>query len=158
MIDVTDLFQRYRECSRHVWNSAFLDLPEGWHEFINVDAALFSALVLVQTDESHEWRAERSEQGCYPSLRVSPRLGPRGFRIMWAIERPANEWHWEERQLTSATLKLAYIGFFDFVDGQDAVDLQYVRARMLSCEEFPDLVGADILLEAHSVAMHFSPG
>lgn len=50
MKDVTDLVTGWARCSHDVWNRWFKSRHDGWHEFINVEEALFSALVIEQLD------------------------------------------------------------------------------------------------------------
>jgi hypothetical protein len=153
MSEITDLIQSYRECARHVWNCHFHDLPDGWHEFINVEYELLYGIVLAQSDELKDWRAERSEYECYPSIRVVPELGPKGTEGMWARERK-NTWDWELVQITETEIGLAFIGFFDWRES-GYQDYQYIRCRILKSTELPQLVGADLLLPALGVTVHY---
>lgn len=50
MKDVTDLVIAWSRCSHDVWTRWFKPREDGWHEFIDVDEALFSALVIEQLD------------------------------------------------------------------------------------------------------------
>ena len=60
MRDITDLMQKHRECSRHVWNAYFLPQAEAENDwdlrdrFEDINVKLFSALVL--------WPLEREDQ------------------------------------------------------------------------------------------------
>lgn len=50
MKDVTELIIGWARCSHDVWTRWFKPREDGWHEFINVEDALFSALVIEQLD------------------------------------------------------------------------------------------------------------
>jgi hypothetical protein len=39
-MDLNTAMLRYRECARHIWNTYFQPLPDGWQQFINVESAL----------------------------------------------------------------------------------------------------------------------
>lgn len=50
MKDVTELIIGWARCSHDVWTRWFKPRDDGWHEFIDVEGALFSALVIEQLD------------------------------------------------------------------------------------------------------------
>ena len=141
--DVTAILPAFREATRHLWNSAFAGHPEASHDFINVEHALFEALVLQRIDATRAWRWGSASDQNWPELRVMPEFGPAGCRVMWA-RAEANSWHWREIQLQQAP-ELAYIGFFDWRE-EGPSDYQYMRCRVLKCDEHPQLIGADVLL------------
>lgn len=58
MNEITDLMLRYRECARQVWNNFIRDLPDGWHEFIDIEWEFLAGIVLTRPDELKDWRAE----------------------------------------------------------------------------------------------------
>ena len=154
MGEITDLIQSYRECVRHVWNSHFHDLPGSLHEFGDVEDALLYGIVLAQTDEYKNWTEEWLVNLCYPSIRVVPRPEPKGIQGMWAREQKGGNWPWENFQVTEEKFILAFIGFSDWlVDG--LLDYEYIRCRILQSDEYPDLIGADLLLPAHEVTVYY---
>ena len=153
MSEITDLIQSYRECARHVWNCHFRDLPDGWHEFINVEHELLHGIVLAQSDELKNWSEERSANGCYPSIQVVPQLGPKGIQGMWARQHK-DTWNWNVVQITEEKTLLAFIGFFDWQEN-GYQDYQYIRCRIQRSDEHSKLVGADLLLPALEVAVYY---
>jgi hypothetical protein len=117
---------------------------------------LFWGIVLMQSAEQHDWRAERATHGCYPSLKVRPSFGPLGVRVTYCHrDADGSEWTWHERQLRQPNLDLGFIELFDWGDDDCLRDLHYVRARVLACEEDVGLVGADMLVEAWSATLLF---
>jgi hypothetical protein len=150
MGEISDLILSYRECARHVWNCHFRELPDGWHEFADVESALLHGIVLAQSDEAKDWNQEWSESGCYPSLRVVPTLGPKGLPALWCQPPRGNTWNWQEMQLKDPSIRLAFIGFFDWrTDGYR--DYQYIRCRVNESPAHPQVVGSDLLLDPLSV-------
>lgn len=149
--DVTAILLTFREVTRHLWNSAFAGHPEASHDFINVEHALFEALVLQRIDATRTWRPRSASDQHWSELRVFPELGPAGCRVMWA-QAEVNSWHWREIQLHRAP-SLAFIGFFDWRE-EGPLDYQYIRCRVLTCDEHPQTIGADVLLEP--LAVHVS--
>ena len=150
--DVTALLMTFREVTRHLWNSAFVGQPDAAHDFIDIERALFQALVLRRIDLDREWDPNPPSGRYWPELRVMPEFGPAGCRVMWAREE-ANCWHWCEIQLEQSAV-LAFIGFFDWRE-EGPWDYQYMRCRVLKCEEHPQIVGADVLLESLGIRVHY---
>ncbi len=48
MKDITDIIAYWARCSHDVWIRWFKPREDGWHEFIDVEEALFSALVIEE--------------------------------------------------------------------------------------------------------------
>lgn len=140
---VTEHVLAYRECARTVWNGYFRHLPDGWHEFINVDHELFTGLVLVQAFDGYGFGSPRSEL-----IRLRPRFGPKGIELLWARgEQDGRYWNWQVRQLEPSRIELAFLEFFDW-DAEGIRDFQFARGRVDDCLEVPDLNGADVLIRA----------
>lgn len=59
--------------------------------------------------------------------------------------KDGNAWRWQEIQLTTADIDLAFIEFFDW-RYSGIRDYQYARCRVLGSAEHPHLVGGDLLL------------
>jgi hypothetical protein len=145
--DLDGLMLRYRECARHVWNTAFQPLEDGWHEFIGVERALFSGLVLVQAGLDDTRYGLQYIQG----LRVRPRFPPVGSLDVFVAEHLEPPMvNWRQDVLRPEALELRYMGFFDWANQDDPQDFRFVRARVLSADQ-PGLVGCDVLLEFQSV-------
>jgi hypothetical protein len=148
-VDLDGLMRRYRECARHVWNTAFQPLEDGWHEFIGVERALFSGLVLVQAGLDDTRYGLSYIQG----LRVRPVIPPAGFLEVFLVEPPApgvQVVNWRQGVLRPGALELRFMDFFDWADRDAPQDFRFVRARVLSAEQ-PGLSGCDVLLEFQAV-------
>lgn len=140
---VTEHVLAYRECARTVWNTYFRHLPDGWHEFINVDHELFVGLVLVQSFDGYGFGSPGSGL-----VRLRPSFGPKGIEVLWArSEQEGRCWHWKARQLEPSQMELSFLKFFDW-ESEGIRDFRFVRARVVECIEAPDLIGADVLLPA----------
>lgn len=140
----------FRECARHVWNTYFQPLDDGWHEFINVEQALFSALVLEQIHlPEGQWRKDPT--GYYPAIKVMFEVPPRGLPVLRAEHVPEMNVHqWEETRLTTLEIDLRFVEFFDFANLDGPRDFRYVKVRVLGAAT-PGLVGKDLLIEALDV-------
>ncbi len=152
--DVTAILMTFREVTRHLWNSAFAGHAEASHDFIDVERALFEALVLRRIDDRRQWHMDPISSRCWPELQVIPEFGPAGCRIMWA-RAEANCWQWREIQLKQPP-EFAFIGFFDWRE-EGPWDYQYMRCRVLKCDEHPQIVGADVLLEPLGLRVNYVP-
>jgi hypothetical protein len=139
---ITGFMREFRECARHVWNTYFQPLDEGWHEFINVEHSLFAGLVLSRLGlpDGHPLR---DPAGYYPAIGVVPEVPPHGLPIMFA--EPGSG-AWKEARLSSADFDMRYVDFFDFAHLQDPHDFRYVHARVLGAPD-PLYIGKDVLLE-----------
>lgn len=148
---LTVRMREFRECARHTWNTYFQPLTDGWHEFINVEQALFAALVLEQIDlPEGQWRKDPT--GYHPAIRVEFEVPPRGQPVLLGTSAPeANTTQWEEVRLTDTDIDLRYIEFFDFANLDDPKDFRYVLVRVVTARR-EELVGKDLLIEATDVS------
>jgi hypothetical protein len=139
--NVTLHLLRYREATRHLWNT-FLrqdgtsglgsmtecDLLDDWE---SLQKTLFSALVLRHTGQ----RAH---------LRVVPTGA--GVPAMISRAKPAQTyWDHSIRQLSPSD-DLRFIDFFDF-DQSSFLDFAYYRVSIHASEMHPELVGHEALIE-----------
>jgi hypothetical protein len=59
--DITEIFQNFRECARHIWNTYFRTLDDGSHKFINVERELYESMVLEQIYGDSDYKADEGE-------------------------------------------------------------------------------------------------
>lgn len=144
-VDLDLLMRRYRECARHVWNTYFQPLQDGWHEFIGVEHELFSGLVLEQAGIDSTRKSLEYIQG----LRVRPVIPDIGHLDVFFVKTPTSGVRvveWQQGRLTPGALDLRFLGFFDWANLDDPQDYRFVRARVLATHQ-PELEGCDVLLE-----------
>lgn len=144
-MDLTSDVFRYRECARHVWNTYFQPMKEGWHEYINVDYALFSGLVLEQF-EPREGLYRKHPEGYFEAVAVIPEDSPRGLPVLHVRGAQGQPNQWEETRLDGSPIDLRYIEFFDFANYNAPHDFKWVRSRVVGPPGHP-LVGEDLLVE-----------
>lgn len=147
-MDLTQDVLRYRECARHVWNVYFQPMRDGWHEFPQVDQALFDALVLAQF-EPRPGLWKKHPEGYFDALAVIPASAPRGLPAMFVRPESGKDNRWAETRI-DGPVEMKFIEFFDFADFNDAHDLWWVCARVLGPPEHP-LLGADVIIEFENV-------
>lgn len=140
MRDVTDLMNKYRECSRHLWNEYFgtrentSDL-ERIYEQIRV--SLFKALVLADLDDGFEKP---------PILKVVPITS-----VPILIRRPCEDrnWYWDQErdmQVDREQIQLTFVDYYDYSQ-YPVKDFHFYRCRV---SKFPGHVayeGRDSLIE-----------
>jgi hypothetical protein len=151
-MELTKEFLSFRECARHTWNAYFQPLNEGWHEFINVEAALFEGLVLARF-EPRPGLVEKHPAGYFEALAVCPIATPRGVPALHAQPRDGQTTQWEETRLAGDLVETRFIEFFDFADFRSPRDFKWVRARVVGPPNHA-LMGEDLLLETEYVEFH----
>jgi hypothetical protein len=113
--------------------------------FSEISSELFRELVLKRLGKATF--ARKSDDEPYPFLSLKPIVGT--FPIM--VERPsANGKYWDDPvgRLDSKSVVLLFIGFYDW-DKFGYIDLQYYRAKITGCEEHPEIVGREGLVDVH---------
>ena len=138
---VTDHVLAFRECARTGWNGFFRHLPDGWHEFIDVERALYAGLVRVQAFD-----------GVGPTgrevIHVRPHFGADGLEVFWARgQQEGRYWSWQPRRLRACSISLSFLEFFDW-DRDGIRDFQFLRARVEACADDASLEGGDLLVPA----------
>ncbi|RKH57101.1 hypothetical protein [Corallococcus aberystwythensis] len=147
-VDLDRLMRQYRECARHVWNTYFQPLEDGWHEFINVEHALFHGLVLVQAGMED---TRPGAFGLVEGIRVRPCFPPVGhLEVFHAKTQEVQVVEWQQGRLKPGAVDLRFQGFFDWASQDDPQDYRFVRARVFATEQ-PELEGCDVLLEFQAV-------
>lgn len=150
-VDLDGYIQEYRECCRHVWNTYFQRMATGWHEFIDVDRAMFQGLVLSRLGRSVE---RGPPDSVVEAIRVLPQIPPFGHLSVFYVEPPKPPFsetvRWEEGLLTPGEVDLRLAGFFDWRNDNEPMDMRYVRVRALYSHQ-PEFAGKDLLLEYQHV-------
>ncbi|SHM31395.1 hypothetical protein SAMN02746009_04276 [Hymenobacter psychrotolerans DSM 18569] len=154
MEDITDKIFAYRDCSRHLWNSYFLNLNtkgEIWldyqDEFEAINSILLEDTVLRQ--KSGVQSITKNEGNYYQAIRVIPNLGPLGFEALFAPPAQSHT-QWTVIQLKADDNDFRFMGFFDWTTAQ-TMENQYARVRLISSGSLPQYIGYDFLLEAWNV-------
>jgi hypothetical protein len=148
-MDLTPQVLRYRECARHVWNVYFQPVADGWHEFINVETALFDGIVLAQFERRHGLY-EKHPNGYFDAIAVALVQVPLGLSAMYARPEADKPTQWEETRIENVNIEARFVEFFDFASYTDPQDLRWVRMRVVGPEDHR-LLGADLLVEFEHV-------
>lgn len=149
-VDLDRLMRQYRECARHVWNTYFQPLEDGWHEFINVEHALLHGLVLVQAGMES---VRPNASSLVEAIRMRPCFPPGGYLEIFHVKTPTQGdrvVEWQQGRLKPGEMDLRFQGFFDWANQDDPRDYRFVQARVLATQQ-PELEGCDVLLEFQTV-------
>jgi hypothetical protein len=156
MKDITNKILAYRDCSRHLWNSYFLNINISTEEEIAIDNLdefeAINSILLEDTILRHISDVQsfsRNKDNYYQAIRVIPNLGPLGFEARFAS--PAQNYtQWEVIQLKADDNDFRFMEFFDWTITQ-TMENQYVRVRLISSSSLEKYIGYDFLLEAWNV-------
>ena len=150
MTDITTIFNKYRECTRNMWNTYFLCSPSSSiydmrDEFDEISRALFSVLVLNRLDQRQEVNSYGKEP--FDHLRIVP---ARAIEAPIMINRKSTDGniYWDEpvEPVKEHDIELKFIGYFDW-DKYGYINLQYYLTRIVSFSRNPQLVGRNALIE-----------
>lgn len=160
MEDVTSLLNNYRECSRHLWNSYYLNLfttlrasDDILDRFESIDRILFSSLVLVKLGklsfENDFGRNPLQFLHVEPTTEESPIL----------INRPSTDGnkYWDEsvNRITASECGLHFMGYFDW-NKYSFADYAYYWVKIASLTKHPDLVGREALILTSNARVLYS--
>ncbi len=156
MQDITELFQAYRECIRHTWNTYIRCLEDGERNFADVEDALFYAMITWQVGYG-------ADQTCFHDkpkahLRVVPVIGPQGTPVLWAHgTEGGRRWEWQQAQLQTAGIEAHFIDYFDWRNAEETTyrDWQYYRAKIKRYAAQPEMEGAEMLIEVRDAQIFF---
>jgi hypothetical protein len=154
MSDVTHLFNTYRECVRHLWNTYFRPIAEAsqdWdvhEEFDTIARELFSSLVLRPLSIFD--RELASECAREPIVL-------RGFQVVPAIEHGTpicvnrdiprgGYWDHPVSRVRRDDVELRLLRFFDF-DMLGHREYRYFEVAVAASATYPDIVGRVALIE-----------
>jgi hypothetical protein len=159
MRDITDLVQKHRECSRHVWNTYFwpqAEVENDWDlrdRFEDINVKLFSSLVL--------WPLEREGQEPTPSY-WHPLQPLRFMRVVpnnlcsILINREIESGYWDHpiTEVTESDIDMRFIHYFDWSPIGHR-DFEYIRVLIISSARRPELNGRHALVKPLNVRVFF---
>ena len=156
MKDVTDALLKYREATRHLWNSHFrasVSSPSthgNLDRYEEIDKLLFISLVLDSIGRSDYEFNFRDDS--YPFLHVLPNEGADALRLRLSDPLVGRGRSWNEPTnvagASSAVLEL--IEFFEW-DRYAWVSFPYYRVRVRSFPGQPHLENLEALVEVQTV-------
>ena len=161
MEDVTELFNNYRECVRHLWNTYYRSLPDSspdlHDEFDDTAVAIFSSIVLRPLG-NFDYKLAASYIAApqpLPGFHVIPNI-PTGTPIMINREQ-ARSGYWDHpiRTVASNEVELHLMRFFDF-DWQNCRDYRYFEVLIYASVRYPEVVGRVALLEVEHTKVCYS--
>ena len=146
MKKVTKIFQRYKECARHLRNTYYIPNSEhDWdtlEDFDEVKVLIFKHMVLNELLEKYddfEWFGKPfTNFEVVPSSDICP--------IMINREKQSGYWDHPIEKIGQADFKMAFISYFDW-NSHDQIDFRYYRVRIIESEKYPELIDFDALIE-----------
>jgi hypothetical protein len=153
--DVTDLFETYRECARHVRNTYFSTRKsQDWdtiESFDEVAEPLFAHLVLGQLADRAT--ADAVAQNCFLMIPSSSVRMP----LMISRDRPAaGSWDHPITFLEPGDATIAFREYFDW-DEHALIDFRYYRGIILASQRYPDIIEHEVLIETIYARVLYEP-
>ena len=159
MRDITELIQRHRECSRHLWNTYFwpqAETDDDWDlrdQFEDVSAKLFTSLVLWPIErESYVFNpAYLCPHREVPFIRVVPN-GSCGIQI----NREISSGYWDHpiTQVEEGDIDMRFIHYFDWWNVGHR-DFEFFRVLIVSSIAHPELNGRHALVKPLGLKVMF---
>jgi hypothetical protein len=162
MRDITELMQKHRECSRHLWNTYFwpqAETDDDWDlrdRFESIVAELFASLVL--------WPLEREEFKPTPAnweplkpvefIRVVPIKSLLQCPILINREISSGYWDHPVTAIDSADTDMRFIQYFDW-SNLGHRDFEFIRVHIARSIAHPEIVGHNALLRPLNVRILF---
>jgi hypothetical protein len=145
-LDVTKVFESYREAARHLRNTSFSTREsEDWdiiEDFETVSEILFDRMVLARIPTTAVPPADAVSGNRFL---LEPSGG--GMSVMISRDRPAaGSWDHPVTALFPGEAVLAFREYFDW-DQHGLVDFRYYRASILESSRYPELAGHDAFVE-----------
>jgi hypothetical protein len=146
-LDVTRIFEAYREAARHLRNTSFSTRDSGdWDtiaDFEIVNKILFDRMVLERIPpKTPPVPREAIEMN---KFLLEPSGG--GMWAMISRDRPAaGYWDHPVDTLLPGEAVLAFREYFDW-DQHGLIDFRFYRASILESSRYPDLEGREALIE-----------
>ena len=158
MRNVTSIFERYRECARHLRNTFFSTVEsKDWEVIEDFDAfahVLFDRLVLFRLEDG------RSERLCEARMPEFLRLVPNsvhGVPVMISRERAnAGSWDHPIERLAPGDAEIVFIDYFDW-DDHALIDYRYYRGEILQSQKYPEIVGHELFIETQYADVFYIP-
>ena len=157
--DITDLIQRHRECSRHLWNTYFwpqAEVEDDWDlrdQFEDVSAKLFTSIVLWPLErESHLFKpAYLIPQVPVPFIRVVPK----GTCIA-QVNREIDSGYWDHpiKELEENDIDMRFVHYFDWWNVGHR-DFEFLKVLIVSSTKHPELNGRHALVSPLNVKVEF---
>lgn len=154
--DVTDLFEAYRECARHVRNTSFSTREsKDWNtvdSFTEVADLLFRRLVLDALGGT-TWDPALPQAIGQNRLLIVP--AAERMPVMVSREKTADGyWDHPVQYLEPDMAVIAYREYFDW-DPHALVDFRYYRGVILSSGRHPEIVEHEVLVETIYARVEF---
>jgi hypothetical protein len=159
MRDITELIQRHRECSRHLWNTYFwpqAQTDDDWDlrdQFEDISAQLFTSLVL--------WPIERESYVFNPAYlrphREVPflRVIPNGLcSILINREISSGYWDYPIKTVEENDVDMRFIHYFDWWNVGHR-DFEFFRVLIVSSIAHPELNGRHALVKPSGLKVMF---
>jgi hypothetical protein len=165
MMDITDRFNAFRECARHLWNChlAAVVSSDRWavrDDFDDVCVILFRTMVVGSLAEGHELLScplpgRVPERAHLDRLHVVPAGSPT-IPVMINRDRSLASGYWDHPtcRLPEKT-ELRLVSWFDF-DELGFRDFKYLLVRVVTSTQ-PEIVGRAALVECEHVRVLFDP-
>lgn len=145
MENVTDIFQKYRECARHIRNIYYA--PDDFgdentsEDFDELAIVLFKHLIIGEFGINRNlisWLAEPASMF---------QIIPSGDSCPIMINRQGQSDYWDHpiTEIRKDDLEMVFIDYFDW-DDMDLVDFRYYWVRITASAAYPELVGFDALI------------
>lgn len=146
MRDITDLMNRYRECSRNLWNVYFASRESGcWFDtFEEIRKLLFDSLVVDEL--FYEGEAE-SPNLPPPALRVVPKQ--RALILIERLSGSGEARYWGEVKdmyVGPDEITLEFVDYFDY-SNVSLRDFQYYLCKILLFPSHPEYQGREALIQ-----------
>ena len=159
MRNITELIQRHRECSRHLWNTYYwpqAQIDDDWDlrdQFEDVCAKLFTSLVLWPIDrESYILNpAYLMPHREVPFIRVVP-----GGSCSIQINREISSGYWDHpiNQVEENDIDMRFIHYFDWWNVGHR-DFEYFQVLIVSSTAHPELNGRHALVKPLGLKVMF---
>jgi len=154
MLDVTKLFNNYRETVRHIWNTYFVHYEIQQERFFGaIEESLFVGMVLCLLD---------SRDTVFPQPRNLPLKGftlisryPR-TQLHVGTPRGGHAVDWELLTLTTTNLTIGFIWYFDWTQPMEYRDLEFYQGLVETSPDAPELIGKHVLIRVQDATVYFS--
>jgi hypothetical protein len=144
--DVTEIFETYRECARHIRNTYFSTrASKDWNtieDFEEVDDILFKKIIIDRVINSYSSHfKEIIENNTFLIV-------PNGSRmpLMISREKTGGYWDYPIEYLEPGDAEIAFRRYFDW-DQHGLIDYRYYYGVILSSSKYPELAGHEVLIE-----------
>jgi len=158
MRNVTEVFERYRECARHLRNTYFSTIQsKDWEcieDFDAVDEVLFERMVLQRLEDA--WSPRLTKARMKEFLRLVP-SSESGVPVMISCEKEqSGVWDHPLTRLAPGDAEIAFTSYFDW-DQHALIDLRYYKGQILASQKHPAIVGHALFIETQYAEVHYIP-